>query len=114
MSISLRSRLIGLGITAIGLAFAWFFGFRPLQAAAAGASEVEFQIKLFVAAPLAIVSGLFLMLGGQPVGEAMSGPPVGRQQHLIVWSMFLIAMAAGGASYYWFDAKLHALGYVSG
>lgn len=113
MSTALKSRLLGLAMIAAGAALAWFFGIRPLHAAAAGAKEVSYDIKLFVAAPLAIVAGLFLLVGGAPVGEAFSGPPRGRD-HLVVWPMFVIAMAAGGLAYWWFDARLHALGFVTG
>lgn len=108
---ALRPRLFGLALIAAGAAIAWFFGLRPLEAAAAGAPEVQFQMKLFIVAPLAIISGLFLMVGGKPVSAAMSGPPVGRQQHLIVWTMFGSAMAAGALAYFWFDSRLDALGY---
>ena len=113
MSAAVRARLLGVAMIAAGLALAWFFGLRPLQQAAAGASEVSYDTKLFVAAPLAIVGGLFLLVGGAPVGAACSGPPRGRD-HLIVWPMFVIAMAAGGLAYWWFDAKLHELGFVTG
>jgi hypothetical protein len=114
MSSGVKARLVGVALIAIGVAAAWFFGLRPLQEAAAGAKEVSYQMKLFVAAPLAIVAGLFLLAGGAPVGEAFSGPPVGRRQHLIVWPMFVLAMAAGAVAWWWFDAQLRALGYGGG
>jgi hypothetical protein len=106
MAHALKARLLGIAITVAGLATAWFFGVRPLQAAAAVAPEIEFQMKLFLVAPMAI--------GGSSVGEAFSGPPVGRQQHLIVWTMFSLALVAGGFSYWWFEGQLSALGYVGG
>jgi hypothetical protein len=114
MRAGLRARLLGIAFIAAGAALAWFFGLRPLQQAAAGAREISYDVKLFVAAPLAIVAGLCLLIGGAPVGEAFAGPPRGRRQHLIVWPMFAVAMAAGGLAFWWFDARLHALGYVTG
>ena len=105
--------MLGLALVAVGSLGTWFFGFRPLQAAGSGASEVEFQLKLFVVAPMLIVGGMFLVLGGSKVGEAFSGPPVGKQQHMIVWSAFALAIAIGGFSYWWLDGKLAALGYLS-
>ena len=45
------------------------------------------------------------------MAEAFSGPPAGRQQHLIVWSAFAIAILAGGLAFWWFQAELHKLGY---
>lgn len=114
MSTGLKSRLLGVVLIAMGAGLAWFFGLRPLQEAAAGAKEVSYSLKLFVAAPLAIVAGLFLLVGGAPVGEAFSGPPRTKRDHLIVWPMFVLAMAAGGLAWWWFDARLHALGFVTG
>jgi hypothetical protein len=90
---------------------AWFFGVHPLEQARAGAQEVDFSIKAFVAAPLFIVAGLALMLGGRPVAEAFSGPPVGKQQHAIVWTTFGIGIAASGAAFWYFQNALSALGY---
>ena len=113
MNANVKWRLIGLAFLAGGVATAWFFGLRPLQMAEAGAREVSFQPKLFVAAPLAIVLGLFLIGGGAAVGELVAGPPRTRRQHILVWPMLLIALAAGGAAYWWYDARLHALGFVN-
>lgn len=110
----LRSRLIGIVMIAFGAALGWYFGLKPLEEARAGAQEVSYSLKLFIAAPLAIVGGLFLLIGGTAVGEAFSGPPQGTRQHLIVWSAFAIAIVAGGCAWWWFDAQLSALGYRVG
>ena len=45
--------------------------------------------------------------------EAFSGPPRGRQQHLIVWPMFVLGCLAGGAAWWWLRGQLHALGYTT-
>ena len=111
MSTASLARVAGFALLLIGLAAAWFFGIRPLAAAEAGVASVNFQIKLFVFSPLAIVGGAILMLGGAPVLEAFSGPPAGRQQHAIVWSTLVLAIAAGAASFLWLQLKLDALGY---
>ena len=114
MNANLKWRLIGGLFVAGGVALAWFLALRPLQMAEAGAREISFQPKLFVAAPLAIVLGLFLIAGGEAVGELVKGPPRTPRQHLLVWPMFALALAAGGLAYWWYDARLHALGFVSG
>lgn len=113
MSANLKWRLLGVFLIALGIGFAWFLGLKPLQAAQAGAAQVSFSVKLFVAAPLMIVLGLFLTVGGAAVGELVAGPPRTRRQHMIVWPMVIIALAAGGAAYWWYDAELHRLGYLN-
>jgi hypothetical protein len=111
MSKSVGARAAGVVLLLIGLGAAWFFGLRPLWAAEAGAAHVSFQIKLFVFSPLAMVAGAVLALGGAPVLEAFSGPPVGKQQQAIVWTTMILALAAGGAAFLWFQLRLDALGY---
>src|SRR5262245_35110282 len=105
MTADLRWRLIGLMFVGAGGALAWFFGFRPLQAARAGAEEVSYSVKLFVAAPLAIVLGLALLLGGARLGALVGGPPRTRAQHLATWPLVLIGAAAGLAAWWWFDGE---------
>ena len=114
MNPNLKWRLIGFFFLAGGIALAWFFALRPLQLAQEGAKQVSFQMKLFVAAPMAMVLGLFLIVGGAAVGELVAGPPRTRRQHLLVWPMFGLALVAGGIGYWWFDARLHELGFVTG
>jgi hypothetical protein len=109
--LALRARLIGVVLLGVSAASAWFFGLRPLHAAQGGAEELSVPVKLFLFAPMSLVAGVFLIVGGRAVGEAFSGPPVGRTQHLIVWSMFGIALVLGAASYLWLTARLDALGY---
>ena len=105
------SRLIGIAMIAAGLGLGWYFGYHPLAEARAGAAEVEYSIKIFVLAPMLVVGGLALFLGGTPVAHAFSGPPQGRQQHLIVWTVFVIAVIAGGLGFWWMQTELSALGY---
>jgi hypothetical protein len=110
----LRVRMIGLLLIAAGVAAAWLFGLRPLQQAQAGADHVEIAQKVFLFAPMAVIFGLAFLIGGGPAGDLMMGPPRTKQQHLAVWPLFALALAAGGLSYWWFEGKLHALGYLGG
>ena len=110
----MKSRLIGLLLVVAGVGLGWFFGWRPLEAARAGAEHVSFPVKVFIAAPMAVVFGLVLLLVGEPVADAVIQPPRTARQHLIVWPLFALALAAGGLGYWWYQAQLHALGYVSG
>jgi hypothetical protein len=105
------SRLIGIAMIAAGLGLGWYFGWHPIEEARAGAPEVEYSIKIFMLAPMLAVAGSALLLGGTPVLHAFSGPPEGRQQHMIVWTVFAIAIVAGGLGFWWMQAELSALGY---
>ena len=111
MTPGLKARLIGLALLAAGLAFAWFFAWRPLADAQAGVQHISFPTKVFFVSPLAIVFGLALLIGGGPAGALLAGAPRTRQQHLLVWPLFAVAMAVGGLAYYWYEGQLHALGY---
>ena len=112
MGAGLKARLTGFVLVAIGVGLAWFFAWRPLAQAQAGVPEVSFQTKVFLAAPLIIVYGLALLIGGAPVRALIAGPPRTRQQHLIVWPLFAAALALGGLAYYWYQEQLHALHYL--
>ena len=112
MSATLKARLLGLVLLAIGVGFAWFFAWRPLAEAQAGAQQISFPTKVFFVTPLAVVFGLALLIGGAPAHALLGGPPRTRQQHLLVWPLFACALAVGGLAYYWYQAQLHALGYL--
>jgi hypothetical protein len=107
----MKARLIGLAVVAVGVALAWYFGFKPLEEARAGAQEGSYSIKMFLVAPMAIVFGLFLLIGGARVADVAMEPPRTRRQRLIVWPLFALALAAGGHAWWWLDAQLGALGY---
>jgi len=109
----LKARLVGLGLVLLGLAVGWFFGLRALVEAWGGAESVSVEMKAFIVAPMAVLCGLFMIVGGGRVGEAMIGPPRTREQHLIVWPMFALALAAGAAGWWWMDGQLDALGYLT-
>lgn len=113
MLVDLKWRLIGLIFVGAGGAMAWFFGFRPLQEARTGAAEVSYSVKLFVAAPLAIIVGLTLLIGGARMGALVGGPPRTRAQHFATWPLVIVALAAGLAAWWWFDGELRALGYLN-
>jgi len=113
MSANLKWRLIGLVLIALGVAAAWFFALGPLREAQAGAGQVSYEIKAFVAAPVAIVTGLLLILGGAEMGELMTGMPKTRRQKIWALTGVILAVAGGLAAYWWFDAELARLGYAS-
>ena len=110
----LTARLIGLPAMALGAGIFWYFGLHALEEAQAHAPRVDFSAKgIFVAALLAF-AGLYLLVGGAPVLQAFSGPPKGRQQHMIVWSMFGLGCIGGFGAWWVLSERLHALGYSVG
>ncbi len=111
---NLTARLIGLPVMALGAGIFWFFGLHALEQAQAHAPRVEFSAKGIFVAGLLAVSGLYLLVGGPPVLRAFTGPPKGRQQHLIVWSMFALGCLAGVGAWWVLRERLHALGYAIG
>ena len=120
MNANLKWRLVGIGLIGLGVAVAWIFGLGPLREAQAQAARVSYDVKAFVAAPFAIVCGLFLVVGGESVGHMIGGPLAGRiqtatgAQKVTVIAMLVIAGLASFAAWWWFDAELTRLGYVSG
>ena len=107
----MKSRIVGLLLIAAGLACGWFFILGPLHQAQAHAPEVSYNLKSFILAPLLVVGGIALLLGGPPVAEAFVGKPEGRQQIAITVVTALIAFALSGLGWWWFDGQMTALGY---
>ena len=108
MSGNILARLGGLICLAAAAAFAWFFIWLPLEAARAHAPEVEYSVKAFVFVPFAAVFGLFFLIFGDSVDyrNAEKQTPTAAG-----WILFLVAAAAGGLGFWWFDGQFEALGY---
>jgi hypothetical protein len=107
----MKARLVGLVAIAIGLVIGWHFGLGPIAQARAGVESVRLSTKAFLAAPMFVVAGIALIVGGAPVWDAFNGPPRGRDQHLITWGVLIVTLAAGALGYWWIDAQMDALGY---
>ena len=107
----MTARLIGLCIVAAGLAAGWFIILDPLQQAQIHGTPVHISMKAFVFAPLAIVSGTFLTLGGNSVAPIFLGAPRGASQKVLAIVIMIIAFSATGVAWWLFKAHLAALGY---
>jgi hypothetical protein len=107
----LTARLIALPALAAGGGIFWYFGPHALAEAEARAPSVDFGAKGLFLAALLVVAGAYLLLGGPPVLRAFSGPPKGRQAHLIVWSMFALGCLLGIGAWWLLRERLHGLGY---
>lgn len=109
MSGSMLVRFGGLLCLGVALGFGWFFIWEPLQAARAGAPQVEFSTKAFVLVPFAAVFGLFFVI----FGNSVSYRHVEQQKPTAAgWALILIAAVAGGAGFWWFDREFDRLGYA--
>lgn len=110
MGANILFRLGGLLCLAMAAGFGWFFIWLPLQAAQAHAPEVDYSIKAFVLVPFAAVFGLFFLL----VGDSVAYRHVEQQKPTAAgWLLFLVAAAASGAGFWWFNAKFDELGYAA-
>jgi hypothetical protein len=109
MSGSIMARLGGLLCLALAAGFGWFFIWEPLQAAQAGAPEVNFNTKAFVLVPFAAVFGVFFLI----FGDSVPYRHVEQQKPTAAgWVLVLAAAAVGGVGFWWFDAKFDELGYA--
>jgi hypothetical protein len=93
---------------AAAAAFGWFFIWLPLQAAQAHQHEVQYSIKAFVFVPFAAVFGLFFLIFGGSVPYRNVEKQTPTMAGLL---LFLVAAAAGGLGFWWFQAQFTALGY---
>lgn len=111
MNADLRNRLGGLLACAIGAGAGWWGIWLPLQAARAHAPEVRYQTSIFVLVPLAIVFGLFLLIGGSKWpyrdAERQTLTPVG-------WALLAMVAIASGLSFFWLTSTFAELGYRQG
>lgn len=110
----LTARLLALPALALGGGIFWYFGLHALDQARAHAPRVDFSAKGIFVAALLVMAGLYLLVGGAPVLQAFSGPPKGKQQHFIVWTMFALGCVAGVGGWWLLREQLHALGYRIG
>jgi hypothetical protein len=113
--IAMWPRTIGLAMVAGGVALGWFFGLKPLWDAEAGlVREVQVGMKLFLVAPMCILFGAMLLIGGRSVGESFAGPPQTARDHWLIWPAFAVACAAGFGAWWWMEQRLEAIGFVTG
>ncbi|CAN5522356.1 hypothetical protein BH10PSE14_BH10PSE14_18930 [soil metagenome] len=111
MGQDLRYRLGGVLAIIAAAGFGWFFIMKPLQAAYGHAPEVKYDVRTFVFVPVALVFGLFFIIGGAnwPYRNAET-----RSFTRAGWLLMAIAAIAGAAGYYLFDRQFTALGYRVG
>lgn len=108
MGMGLLSRIGGVVCLVLAAAFGWFFIWQPLEQARAHAPEVEYSIKAFVFVPFAAVFGLFFLI----FGDSVEYRNIEKQTPTAAgWILFLVAAAAGGLGFWWFQAQFDALGY---
>lgn len=104
-------RLLGLGSLALAAGLGWFFIWRPLEQARAGAPEVELTLNAgFVLVPFLLVAGVVYLLGGSRVKyrDTSVHPP---KPLAMFWVMMVLVLAVAGALFWYVQSTLSALGY---
>ena len=95
----MRIRLAGLGLIAIGAAFAFFFVYLPVRDGPDGfVGGVPLKALVFI--PLAVVTGLSFLIGGTPVLEAFQARPKSRGQLTLVLSILIGSGVLSGLGYW--------------
>jgi hypothetical protein len=107
----MRGRLFGLILLMVGVAIAYFFIMGPLAEARAGAEEVRFSVQAFVVAPMALITGILLLIGGNSLLELIDGPPESPAQWIVTIGILAVVAIAGLGGYWWFNTVMEKLGY---
>lgn len=103
----MTTRLVGLGLIAIGVVFAVLFVYFPLRDIGNGAMG-PVGTKGLVFIPLAIISGLAFAIGGDPVLRAFQARNKTKGQMTLVLSIIVIAGVATGVSYWQISSRFRA------
>lgn len=101
-------RLGGLLCLAIAAGFGWWGIWLPYQEALAQVPNVDYDIKVFVLVPFAAVFGVFFSIFGDSVAYRNAEKQSPTLAGLI---LMVVAMAAGGLGFWWFDSRFEELGY---
>lgn len=89
------TRLVGLGLTGLGILFAVLFVYLPLRDGADGVMG-PVRMKALVFVPLAVVTGLAFAIGGAPVLTAFQAKPKSRAQMTLVLSIIMVSAVLSG------------------
>lgn len=106
----LKARAGGLLLLALGVAIAWFFLLRPLQAAQAGAAEIHYQLKAFLLVPACLVFGLAFAAAGARLNYRDAAQ---KKLTATGWILFAIVAVLTAAGYWWFQQQFAAFGYTA-
>jgi hypothetical protein len=93
----MKTRLAGLALMALGILFAVLFVYAPLRD---GASGFRIRPGALVFIPLATVTGLAFLAGGNPVLRAFQARPKSRGQLALVLSIIIGSGILSGIGYW--------------
>lgn len=93
------ARLVGLGLTALGILFAVLFVYLPIRDGADGFMG-PVRIKALVFIPLAVLTGLAFAIGGAPVLNAFQAKQKSRQQLTLVLSVIIGSAVVSGLAFW--------------
>lgn len=95
----MTTRLVGLGLIAIGIVFGVMFVYFPIRDHGDGFMGLV-SIKALVFVPLAIVTGLSFVIGGTPVLIAFQARQKTKQQLRLVLSIIVGAGIISGITFW--------------
>ena len=96
----MKTRLAGLILIASGLLFAYLFVYLPISNAAFDGNVARIRPGALVFIPLAIVSGLAFVIGGNPVLWAFQARPKSKGQLALVLSIIIGSGILTGIGYW--------------
>lgn len=92
-------RLVGLGLIALGMLFAFLFVYLPIQQGGVGFMG-PVRIKALVFIPLSIVTGLAFLVAGAPVLEAFQARPKSKKQLTAVLAILIGSGVLSGLGFW--------------
>ena len=94
----MKTRLAGVGLILVGVAFGLFFIYLPVRDPSGFVGSVPLKALVFV--PLAVVTGAAFIVGGPPVLGAFQARPKSRGQMALVLSILIGSGVLTGLGYW--------------
>lgn len=111
----MKTRLIGVVLLLLAAFAAYISVYAPIHDAQTHVAQVRTSLKGAFVAPLSLLIGLGMLVGGPRFQAALENSPEKAQRwgkaSVLGWVLFVIGGGIGVALYFWVMSQLHALGY---